>query len=140
MSNSIMGQVVEAVRAGLNWFSMGKTNIEETVIDDQAQGGGPQADAARQVAELRTDVDTIDAAIVTMLAERFRVTRRIGLLKARAGFASADLHREAAQVATLRGKAEDCGLDPDLAEAYLHLVADAAKRVHERLASQASSC
>lgn len=140
MSNSIMGQVVEAVRAGLNWFSMGKTNIEETVIDDQVQGDGPQADAARQVAELRTDVDTIDAAIVTMLAERFRVTRRIGLLKARAGFASADLQREAAQVATLRGKAEDCGLDPDLAEAYLHLVADAAKRGHEQLASQASSC
>ena len=98
----------------------------ETVIDDQARSGGPQAQAARQVEELRADVDTIDAAVVAMLAERFRVTHRIGLLKAQAGFASAD-------------KADDYGLDPDLAEAYLHLVADAAKRDHERLAGQTNS-
>ena len=108
----------------------------ETVIDDQAQSGGPQAQAARQVEELRGDVDTIDAAIVAMLAERFRVTHRIGLLKAQAGFASADMRRESTQIAALRDKAGDYGLDPDLAEAYLHLVADAAKRDHERLASQ----
>ncbi|MBI0145852.1 MULTISPECIES: chorismate mutase [Bifidobacterium] len=111
----------------------------ETVIDDQAQSGGPQAEAARQVEELRADVDTIDAAIVGMLAERFRVTHRIGLLKAQAGFASADLRREASQIAALRDKAEDYGLDPNLAEAYLHLVADAAKQGHEQLASQLGS-
>ncbi|MSD90640.1 chorismate mutase [Bifidobacterium asteroides] len=111
----------------------------ETVIDDQAQSGGPQSQAARQVEELRADVDTIDAAVVAMLAERFRVTRRIGLLKAQAGFASADMHRESAQIAVLRGRAEDYGLDPDLAEAYLHLVADAAKRDHKQLASQVNS-
>jgi len=74
-----------------------------------------------------------------MMAERFRVTHRIGLLKAQAGFASADMHRESAQIAVLRDKADDYGLDPELAEAYLHLVADAAKREHERLASQANS-
>lgn len=117
---------------------MSEANVE-TVIDDQARKGGAKAEAARQVAELRADVDTIDAAIIAMLAERSRVTRRIGLLKARAGFASADLHREAAQVAVLRDKADDYGLDPDLAEAYLHLVADAAKRCHERLAGQVGS-
>lgn len=111
----------------------------ETVIDDQARCGGPQREAARQVEELRADVDTIDAALVAMLAERFRVTRRIGLLKARAGFASADLQREAAQVEALRVKAEEYGLDPDMAESYLHLVADAAKRDHERLACQVNS-
>ena len=111
----------------------------ETVIDDQARSGGPQAQAARQVEELRADVDTIDAAVVAMLAERFRVTHRIGLLKAQAGFASADMHRESAQIAALRDKADDYGLDPDLAEAYLHLVADAAKRDHERLAGQTNS-
>ena len=111
----------------------------ETVIDDQARSGGPQAQAARQVEELRADVDTIDAAVVAMLAERFRVTHRIGLLKAQAGFASADMHRESVQIAALRDKADDYGLDPDLAEAYLHLVADTAKRDHERLAGQTNS-
>ena len=111
----------------------------ETVIDDQMQSGGPHAQVASQVEELRADVDTIDAAIVAMLAERFRVTHRIGLLKAQAGFASADMRRESTQIAALRDKADDYGLDPDLAEAYLHLVADAAKRDHERLADQANS-
>lgn len=86
--------------------------------------------------ELRSAVDNIDAAVIHMLAERFRVTAMIGGLKARAGFAAADPRRESDQIDRLRTLAGECGLDADMAEAYLHLVADAAKRNHIRLARE----
>ena len=107
----------------------------ETSIHDQAGAGDPEvANRAREVEELRAGVDNIDAAVIHMLTERFRVTRQISHLKAEAGFAPADPGRESEQVERLRSLAQDSGLDPDLAEAYLHLVADAAKRIHSRVA------
>ena len=45
--------------------------------------------------DLRDSIDNIDAAIVHMLAERFRCTRAVGKLKARHGLPSRDPGREA---------------------------------------------
>lgn len=112
-------------------------NGTETTVDGQV--GSPDrvaASCAQEVVELRSAVDNIDAAVIHMLAERFRVTAMIGGLKAGAGFAAADPRRESDQIARLRTLAGECGLDADMAEAYLHLVADAAKRNHIRLARE----
>jgi hypothetical protein len=52
--------------------------------------------------DMRDSIDNIDAAIIHMLAERFRCTRAVGKLKAQHGLPPSDPGREAEQVSHLR--------------------------------------
>lgn len=81
-------------------------------------------------AERRT-IDNIDAALIHILAERFRCTQRVGHLKARGGLPPADPDREARQVTRLRALAEESGLDPDFAEKFLSFMVVEVIRHHE---------
>ena len=81
--------------------------------------------------DLRDSIDNIDAAIVHMLAERFRSTRAVGKLKAQHGLPSRDPGREAEQISRLRHLAAVSKLDPDFAEKFLSLVTDEVVRQHE---------
>ena len=51
---------------------------------------------------LRASIDNIDAALVYLLAERFRATQQVGQLKAQHDMPASDPDREARQVARLR--------------------------------------
>ena len=68
------------------------------------------ANPAAKLRDLRDSIDNIDAAIVHMLAERFRCTRLVGKLKAQQGLPSRDPGREAEQVSEARF-AEDSPLE-----------------------------
>ena len=48
------------------------------------------------LAGYRASIDNIDAALIHMLAERFRCTKAVGVLKAEHGLPPADPAREAA--------------------------------------------
>lgn len=87
---------------------------------------------------LRRSIDNIDAALIHMLAERFRCTKAVGLLKARHGMPPADPAREAEQIARLRALAEHAELDPDFAEKFLGFVIREVIRHHEAAARDAS--
>jgi chorismate mutase len=90
------------------------------------------ADEARSgLLELRGSIDNIDAAIIHMLAERFRCTQKVGALKAKYGLPPADPKREAEQVARLRELAAAARLDPDFAEKFLAFVIREVIRHHE---------
>ena len=52
-----------------------------------------------QLDRYRASIDNIDAALVHLLAERFKITKAVGEYKARVGLPPADLEREAAQIA-----------------------------------------
>ena len=72
-----------------------------------------------ELAEARATIDNIDAALVHILAERFRCTQRVGHIKARLDLPPADPDRETRQVERLRALAASSGLDPDFAEKFL---------------------
>ncbi|TIW39328.1 MAG: chorismate mutase, partial [Mesorhizobium sp.] len=52
------------------------------------------ADARATLAGYRASIDNIDAALIHMLAERFRCTKAVGVLKAEHGLPPADPARE----------------------------------------------
>ena len=56
---------------------------------------------------LRATIDNIDAALIFVLAERFRATKQVGELKADHGMPASDPSREEQQVARLRRLAEE---------------------------------
>ena len=82
--------------------------------------------------ESRSSIDNIDAALVHLLAERFKITKRVGQHKAKVGLAPADPDREAVQVARLRALAQESGLDPVFSEKFLRFIVDVVIQHHKR--------
>jgi chorismate mutase len=87
-----------------------------------------------ELARLRGSIDNIDAALVYLLAERFKATKRVGVLKASEGLPSADPAREAEQVARLRELAREADLDPVFAEKFLAFIVAEVIRHHDEIA------
>jgi len=87
-----------------------------------------------ELARLRGSIDNIDAALVHILAERFKATQRVGVLKAQLGLPASDPGREAEQVARLRELAHAADLDPVFAEKFLAFIVAEVIRHHEAIA------
>lgn len=98
--------------------------------------GSPLADPQALLKEIRASIDNIDAALVHMLAERFRRTQAVGRLKASHGLPPADPGREREQIARLRRLADEAELDPDFAEKFLNFIIREVIRHHEMLAAE----
>ena len=88
-----------------------------------------------QLAAYRASIDNIDAALVHLLAERFKITQAVGRYKAGVGLPAADPAREAQQIARLRSLAEESGLDPMFTEKFLRFIVDEVILHHKRIAS-----
>jgi chorismate mutase len=93
-------------------------------------------DVKTELAGYRASIDNIDAALIHMLAERFRCTQAVGKLKAAHGLPPADPEREARQIARLRQLAKDANLDPDFAEKFLNFIIHEVIRHHEAIAAE----
>jgi chorismate mutase len=93
------------------------------------------AQARKILSDYRASIDNIDAALIHMLAERFRCTKAVGVLKATHGLPPADPSREAEQIARLRRLADESHLDPDFAEKFLNFVVREVIRHHEQIAA-----
>ncbi len=97
---------------------------------------GPAADAYAELDRLRASIDNLDAALVHLLAERFKCTQAVGVLKAENGLPPADPAREAEQIARLRRLALEARLDPEFAEKLLTFVIAEVLRHHEAIAQR----
>ena len=86
-----------------------------------------------ELERLRDSIDNIDAALVHLLAERFKFTKAVGQFKAAQGLPPADTGREAEQIARLRTLAQAAKLDPDFAEKFLAFIVREVIRHHEAL-------
>ena len=87
-----------------------------------------------ELLEMRHSIDNIDAALIHLLAERFKQTRKVGELKARQGLPPADPTREVQQIARLRSLAVTADLDPEFAEKFLNFLVKEVIRHHEIIA------
>ncbi|HAU21898.1 MAG TPA: chorismate mutase [Erythrobacter sp.] len=83
----------------------------------------------------RKSIDNIDAALIHMLAERFRITQAVGEYKAKATLPTADPEREQRQIARLRKLSEEANLDPEFSEKFLRFIIDEVIRHHEKAQS-----
>jgi chorismate mutase len=90
-----------------------------------------------QLAAFRASIDNIDAALVHLLAERFKITQAVGRYKAEVGLPPADPEREQQQIARLRALAEQAGLDPAFTEKFLRFLVEEVILHHKRIAGSA---
>ncbi|WP_382308518.1 chorismate mutase [Herbiconiux sp. UC225_62] len=98
-------------------------------------GFDSSADVYARLTSIRQSIDNIDAALIHMLAERFKFTQTVGRLKAEHGLPPADLDREARQITRLRALAEESHLDPAFAEKFLNFIVAEVIHHHERIAA-----
>jgi len=88
------------------------------------------------LAGYRQSIDNIDAAMIHILAERFRITQAVGAYKAEKQLPASDPGREERQIARLRGLAEEAKLDPEFSEKFLRFIIDEVIRHHIRAQGQ----
>ena len=93
----------------------------------------PSDETLAELEDMRASIDNIDAAVVHMLAERFKCTKRVGRLKADHNMPPADPERESRQIARLRELALEADLDPAFAEKLLTFIIDEVIRHHEAI-------
>ena len=92
-----------------------------------------EQDTQKQLKEHRDSIDNIDAALVFLLSERFKITHKVGVLKAENTLLPADKSREAQQVSRLRKLSKEADLDPEFAEKMLNFIIAEVISNHENL-------
>ncbi|WP_417458646.1 chorismate mutase [Kordiimonas sp.] len=86
-----------------------------------------------QLTAYRESIDNIDAALVFMLAERFKITKAVGFYKKEHDLPPADPGREQRQIERLRELAKSANLDPEFSEKFLQFVIREVIQHHERI-------
>lgn len=84
------------------------------------------------LAAYRSSIDNIDAALIHILAERFRITQAVGAYKAEMNLPASDPAREERQIARLRKLAEEANLNPDFGEKFIRFIIDEVIHHHEQ--------
>lgn len=93
------------------------------------------SDISTELATLRQSIDNIDAALIHMLAERFRCTDQVGALKAIHRLPAVDEDREQRQHKRLGTLAREANLDPDFVEKLMKFVISEVVQRHRNIAT-----
>jgi len=90
-------------------------------------------DSQAALLSYRQTIDNLDAALIYILAERFRCTHNVGELKAAYNLPESDKNREAVQLTRLKEIAQSSGLDVNFVEGLMRYIIDEVIRRHEKL-------
>lgn len=101
---------------------------------EESTPGGTDPAVLAELTGVRQSIDNIDAALVHLLAERFKFTQQVGRLKAANGMPPSDPERERVQIARLRALADESRLDPAFAEKFLNFIVAEVIHHHVRIA------
>ncbi len=93
----------------------------------------------KTLAALRGSIDNLDAAVIHLLAERFKCTQKVGALKATYGMPASDPDREAKQIERLHRLAVESDLDPVFAERFLNFVIAEVIQHHRAIAANSEN-
>jgi chorismate mutase len=88
-----------------------------------------------ELTALRRSIDNIDAALIHLLAERFKSTQAVGRLKAATDMPPSDPERERVQIERLRALAIEAQLDPAFAEKWFNFIVAEVIHHHEQIAT-----
>lgn len=80
----------------------------------------------------RDSIDRLDAVLVYTLAERFKHTKAVGLLKAEYTLPPSDPKRETAQIERLQKMALEADLDPEFAKKFLNFIISEVIQHHKK--------
>jgi len=86
-----------------------------------------------QLNTLRAEIDTLDEALIQLLAQRFVATEKVGLLKATQQLDAVDPAREARQAERYAALAQQHGLSVDLVQRLFRVVIDEVVANHRAL-------
>ncbi|MGJ9373949.1 chorismate mutase [Nesterenkonia sp. CF4.4] len=92
-----------------------------------------------ELLSMRASIDNIDATLVYLLAERFKATQRVGVLKAKHQLPAADPAREKNQISRLKRLANEAQLDPEFAEKFLNFIIEEVIRHHEAISASSGA-
>ncbi|MRT27079.1 chorismate mutase [Enterobacteriaceae bacterium RIT697] len=81
----------------------------------------------------RQTIDNLDAALIHILAERFRCTHKVGELKAAHHLPEIDTGREALQLTRFREIGQSAGLDGNFVEGFMRSIIDEVVRRHRKV-------
>ena len=87
----------------------------------------------RALTSHRKSIDRLDTVLLYTLAERFKHTQEVGILKAENNLEPSDPKREAKQIERLELLSADANLDPIFAKKFLSFVISEVIRHHESL-------
>lgn len=93
------------------------------------------SDITRQLSVFRQTIDNIDAALIDMLAQRFRCTDEVGLLKARHQLPAVDKKREQHQYERLTALAQEANLDTAFVQKLMQFVIGEVVERHRQFAA-----
>lgn len=88
------------------------------------------------LSDLRKSLDNLDEAIVVLLAERFRLTDKVGWLKAKQGLSAQDKKREEEKFEKLSEIAKSHGLDPSFVKKLFRMIIDEVIKRHKEINSK----
>jgi chorismate mutase len=92
-----------------------------------------------ELLHVREQIDRIDHGLVLLLANRFALTQRVGVLKAQHGLDALDPERESRKLAEIRRLCESHGVAPALmAEILARVMAEVVKN-HKAIRDALSS-
>jgi chorismate mutase len=92
-----------------------------------------------QMEDYRASIDNLDTALIAILAERFRLTEKIGRTKALAGFEPMDPERERRQLERFRTLSSVHNLDVNVALDLMTRIIQHVKDRHEVLQRSSSA-